>query len=51
MEPDYQRIFDFFSMFGRVSGGRSPLDFARSNDFRHRKHSANYRRMKHRSKR
>ena len=51
MEPDYQRIFDFFSMFGRVSGGRSPLDFARSNDFRHRKHSPNYRRMKHHSKR
>lgn len=51
MEPDYQRVFDFFSMWGRFNGGRSPLDFARSNDFRHRKRSPNYRRMKHRSKR
>lgn len=48
----YQRMFDLFSMMGSVfKGGHSPIDFARSVDFRHRKRSANYRRAKHRSKR
>lgn len=53
MQPDdMQSLFDLFYLLGKGgNGGRSPMDFARSQEFRHRKRSANYRRTKHRSKR
>ena len=53
MQPDYyQSMFDLFSMMGSAfKGGRSLIDFARSADFRHRKHSARYVRKAHRSHR
>lgn len=47
----YQSMFDFFSMMGKVHGGRTPMDFARSQDFRHRKRSARYVRKAHKSHR
>lgn len=48
----YQSMFDLFSMMGSAfNGGRSPMDFARSSDFRHRKRSARYVRKAHKSHR
>ena len=55
MHPDtdnyMQSLFDFFSMMGKAHGGRTPVDFARSQDFRHRKRSARYVRKAHKSHR
>ena len=48
----YQSMFDFFSMMGKAhGGGRTPVDFARSSDFRHRKRSTRYIRKAHKSHR